>query len=124
MHGQMEGGVPVMGVTMVAAMQGQVEEGAPVMGAATVLEDKHGQMEEGAPVMGATMGEGAHATGAAPVGLSETFDSMFGQIGYDVNQPVPIIRRRTLHHEKLPIRLNMRKFTVTQTLMMMIMTSP
>lgn len=120
-----------MGVTMVAAMQGQVEEGAPVMGAATVLEDKHGQMEEGAPVMGATMqgqlGEGAHATGAAPVGLSETFDSMFGHIGYDVNQPVPIIRRRartTLHHEKLPSRLNMRTFTVTQTLMMMIMTSP
>ena len=61
-----------------------------------------------APTMHAQLQEGEATLGVAPVaGLTATFDSMFEQIGYNVNQPLPYARRRhrtVVHDDKLPSR--------------------
>ena len=65
-------------------MGGAVEEGEAAMGngAATAMR---GQMEEGEVALGV----------AAPAfGLTATFDNILKEIGFNVNQPLPHVRRR------------------------------
>lgn len=98
----------------VGGMRTQLEGGAPAMGTATVATAPamHAQMEGGAPAMGAATAATTPAMQpqmeGAVVGLTAAFDTMFEQIGYDVNEHVHHhVRRRgrtIVHAEKVPSR--------------------